>query len=150
MAINRPVKPYAAMCALEALHAELGGQILQNKREAERLAEAMKHVEAVLKMLQPGYNVRSISVRRRKPNPWFKRGTVFRHGLDALRRAGRPMTAREIADAMLAAKGVRDAPNESVRVLVNAVQASLQNHDGKTVKRVGEGSPGRWRLASGL
>jgi hypothetical protein len=47
---------------------------------------------------------------------------------------------------MLAAKGVQNPPNESVRVLVNAVQASLQNHEGKTVVRVGEGSPGRWRV----
>ena len=54
MPINRPVKPYAAMCALEALHAELGGKIADNKRDGERLAESMRHVEAVLKLLQPG------------------------------------------------------------------------------------------------
>jgi hypothetical protein len=49
------------MYALERLHAELGGQILQNKQEAKRLARCMKHVEAVLKMLQPGYSIRSLS-----------------------------------------------------------------------------------------
>ena len=48
---------------------------------------------------------------------------------------------------MLAAKGVRDASNKSVRVLVAAVQASLHNHEGKTVRRVGEGAPGRWGVA---
>jgi hypothetical protein len=69
----------------------------------------MKHVEAVLKMIEPGYDVRPIAVRRRKPNPWFKRGTVFRCALDALRAAGQPLTIREIALAMLAAKGVMDA-----------------------------------------
>ncbi len=73
------------MCALEAHHAELGGKIADNKRNADRLAEAVKHVEAILKMLQPGYDVRPIAVRRKKPNlPRFKHGTVLRHGLDAV------------------------------------------------------------------
>jgi hypothetical protein len=84
MAKNRPIKPYAAICALEALHAELGGKIADNKHGIERLTEAMKHVEAVLKLLQPSYNVRPIAVRRRKPNPWFKRGTVFRGASEAM------------------------------------------------------------------
>src|SRR6266511_587441 len=94
-----------AKFTLEQLHAELGGKILDNKAQAKRLAEAMKHVEAVLKMLDRGYDVRPIAVRRRKPNPWFKRGTVFRCALDALRAAGKPLTTREIALAMLTAKG---------------------------------------------
>src|SRR5262245_15408495 len=74
-----------AKFTLEQLHAELGGKILDNKAEHSRLSESMKHVEAVLKLLDPSYSVRGISVRRRKPNPWFKRGTVFRSALDVLR-----------------------------------------------------------------
>jgi hypothetical protein len=65
------------MQTLERLHAELGGQILENKEEAQRLAGQMLHVEAVIKMLDPTYNLRRISVKRRQPNPWFKRGTVY-------------------------------------------------------------------------
>ena len=62
---------------LEQLHAELGGKILDNKAKAKQLAASMVHVEAMLKMLQPGYDVRSIAIRRRKPNPFFKRGTLW-------------------------------------------------------------------------
>jgi hypothetical protein len=76
-----------AKFTLEQLHADLGGKILDNKAEAKRLAIAMTHVEAVLKLLDPAYSVRGISVRRRKPNPWFKRGTVFREALGVLRTA---------------------------------------------------------------
>jgi hypothetical protein len=36
------MKHQPAMYALERLHAELGGQILQNKQEARRLAKCMK------------------------------------------------------------------------------------------------------------
>jgi hypothetical protein len=85
------------MQTLERLHAELGGQILENKDEAQRLAGQMRHVEAVIKVLDPGYSLRAISVKRRQPNPWFKRGTVYRRAVDVLRRAPEPLTARESA-----------------------------------------------------
>jgi hypothetical protein len=40
------------------------------------------------KLFDPDYNVRRISLRRRyKGNPWFKRGTLFRHAIDVLRKA---------------------------------------------------------------
>ena len=42
-----------AIQTLEQLHSELGGQILENKEEAIKLAEQMRHVEAVIKMMDP-------------------------------------------------------------------------------------------------
>jgi ABC-type uncharacterized transport system substrate-binding protein len=57
---------HPAVDYLVRLHADLGGQIQANKAEAIRLAEAMKHVEAVIKLFDPDYNVRAISVRRRQ------------------------------------------------------------------------------------
>ena len=107
----------------------------------------MVHVEAVLKMLQPGYDVRPIAVRRRKPNPWFKRGTVFRHALDALRTAAGPLTARELALAMLAAKGITDARRKAVRELAGAVQTSLRNYMGSNVTEDATVHPARWSIA---
>jgi hypothetical protein len=104
--MRRPTKsPFhrPAMQTLERLHSELGGQILENKEEAQRLAGQMLHVEAVIKTLDPSYNLRRISVKRRQPNPWFKRGTVYRRAVDVLRTATEPMTAREIAERVLAA-----------------------------------------------
>jgi hypothetical protein len=86
-----------AVYTLGLLLAELAGKLLANKREAIRLRTAMLQVEAVVKMLQPGFNVASIAAKRRnKSNPWFKRGTLFRSAVDVLRRAGTPMTAREM------------------------------------------------------
>jgi hypothetical protein len=74
-----------ATFTLERLHAELAGKIQENKEEAERLANDMRHVEAVLKMLNPSYRVQAIAVRRRKPN---QRGTVFRRAIDEMRKPG--------------------------------------------------------------
>jgi hypothetical protein len=133
-----------AVYTLGLLHAELAGKILANKREAIRLRTAMMQVEAVVKMLQPGFNVASIAAKRRnKSNPWFKRGTLFRSAVDVLRRAGVPMTAREIADALVADNAPQATRKQAID-LQAAILAALRKRDGATV--VSEGAPARWKL----
>src|SRR3979411_1660605 len=69
-----------------------------------RLPPDMMHVEAVIRMFDPGYDVRRIAVKRRqKRNPWFKRGHMFRAAIDVLREAGGPLETREIALRLLLA-----------------------------------------------
>lgn len=132
-----------ALHALKQLHAELAGKLIESGKEAARLRQAMKQVEAVMKLLEPSYNLRKIAVRRRKPNPWFKRGTIFRRALDVLRTAEGPLTARQIAEGMIAARGITNTSAKSVRDLAGSVNVSLQNHDGGAVIRRGDGTPAR-------
>jgi len=73
------MKHRPALYALERLHAELGGKITDNKREAKRLAQAMIHVEAVLKMLEPGYDVRPHRRSAAEAEPVVQAG----HGIPA-------------------------------------------------------------------
>lgn len=134
------------MQTLERLHSELGGQILENRHQHQKLADDMRHVEAVLKMLDPAYCLRSIAVKRRKTNQWFKRGTLYRRALDVLRTAEHSMTATEIADAVLAAADIQVGDRKSVSILGQSIQASLQNHRGKGVEQVNDGIPARWKL----
>ena len=137
-----------AIALLVRLHADLGGKLRENRKEARRLAASMKHVEAVLKLLEPGYSVRSISARRRyKGNPWFKRGTVLRHALDVLRGAEKPLTVREITELMLKAKGIANANPNAFNDLSNGVRVSLRKYEGKGVVTTGDGAPARWTIA---
>lgn len=138
------IKTKQATLTLEQLHAELAGKILDNRKEANRLRAAMRHVEAVLKLLVPGYDVRPIAVRRRRPNPWFKRGTVLRRVLGILKDAKGPMTAREIVGAMLTGHGVESPDPREVRNLTTTVQTCLHKNSGRTVRNVAQGMPGRW------
>lgn len=131
-----------AKFTLERLHAELAGKILDNKAEADRLRAAMVHVEAVLKLLDPSHNLRGLAVRRRTPNAWFKRGTIYRTALDTLRTAQEPLTVGEIAARMVAANGIQDAPRSAIEKVENAIRAAF--HKSKGVKR--EGSPVRWSV----
>jgi hypothetical protein len=119
---------------------------LENRQEAERLGEQMQHVEAVIKMLDPSYNLSRIAIKRRTANPWFKRGTLYRKALDVLRTATEPLTGADIARAALAANKVTDADAKAVQLLAQAIRASLRNHAGKGVEQVNDGIPARWRL----
>jgi hypothetical protein len=79
-------------------------------------------------------------------NPWFKRGTLFRSALGALRANSGPLTVRELVDAILAAKGLTDATVKQHRDLQAGLQAPLEGHAGKTIKRASEGISMRWEL----
>jgi hypothetical protein len=68
---GRPTKdPHTrpAINTLERLHAELGGQILENRQRYDELSHQMlRHVEAVIKMLDAGYNLAQITVSAGNP-----------------------------------------------------------------------------------
>ena len=71
------IATHQAKFTLERLHAELGGKILENKKQAARLVADMKHVEAVLKMLDPDYDVRPIGIRPASSIPGSSAGRCF-------------------------------------------------------------------------
>jgi len=148
---RRPTRdPYArpAIQTLERLHAKLGGKILENKQEHANQAEQMWHVEAVMKMLDPGYSLRAISVKRRKPNRWFKRGTIYRRAVDVLRKATEPLTAREVADRVLAAANIESPDKDALADLTESILSRLRNHVGKKgIERTNEVNSARWAIA---
>jgi hypothetical protein len=138
---------HPAVTFLVHLHADLGGQIRANRQEGERLAADMKHVEAVIRMFDPAYNVQAISVRRRnRRNRWFKRGTMFRAVLEVLKAAEGPLTTREIVLQLLAGKGEAKPDLKTIRDLEGGVRSSLSLKAGKSVQNVGQGMPARWQL----
>ena len=122
----------------------MAGKLSANQRETKRLRLAIFQVEAVMKLLSPDVNLRLIAPKRRNVgNPWFKRGTLFRSAVDVLRRAGTPMTARQIVDALLAGK-TPEATRKQVMDVQAAILAALRKRNGQGV--VGEGSPALWKL----
>src|ERR1700693_356765 len=100
-AFNEPNPDHPAVNYLVRLHADLGGQIDANRKEAKTLADSMHHVEAVIKLLDPTYTLRHISAgRRSRVNAWFKPGTMYRAVLDVLKAATEPLAPKAIAERM--------------------------------------------------
>ena len=142
-----PHPDHPAVGFLLRLHADLAGKVQQNKVEADQLQEGVRHVEAVIKMFAPDFNLQQIAPRRRqKQNAFFKRGTIFRRALDVLRARSEPMTVAQITEAVLVAAKIT-GPTERKEVdLRAAIRASLEHNAGKLVERAGDGMPRRWAL----
>jgi hypothetical protein len=139
------------LCALRRLHAEIGGKILDNRKNAKSLREDKRHVAAVIRMFSPEYDVKAIAARRTyKANGWFRRGTLFRSALDIMRNTSEPLTVRQIVDRMLAAKRITNARPDQVRGLQSAVLASIRHRKGRNIQPVGGGSPARWKLKEAI
>lgn len=135
------------LCALRRLHADIGGKIIDSRKNTKRLREDKRHVAAVIRMFSPEYDVKAIAARRTyKANPWFRRGTLFRSALDIMRAASEPLTVAAIVDRMLAAKGVTSARTDQIRGLQSAVLASLRNREGNGSVTVDGRIPSRWHL----
>jgi hypothetical protein len=61
-------------------------------------------------------------------------------GVNVLRTAAEPMTAREIAERVLAAANINKPDKAALDDLIGTGLASLRNHQGKGVQRANEGS----------
>jgi hypothetical protein len=82
------------------------------------------------------------------PSPFQRPPTPHRELVGTLFRAalGAQGPLREIAEAILAAKGVREATAKQRAGIETGARSSLENHAGNTVQAVGEGIPKRWSL----
>jgi hypothetical protein len=129
--------------ALLRLHLDLLRKLERAKLERPSIRIDVWHVECVIRMLEPGITIKQIE--RRKPNPWFKRGTMFRSAVEVLRAAGRPMHTRELVDAMCKRKGI-NPDILSFADLVKSVERSLVYHRGRSIVTVGS-RPVHWKLA---
>jgi hypothetical protein len=77
-------------------------------------------------VLDPNYNLVKVTVKRRQPNKWFKRGTLYR-------RAGRTVDGHraEIGAAVLRAEDTEAATKADAQSVSLGIQCSLKNHAGK-------------------
>lgn len=90
-----------------------------------------------MKLLSPEVNLRLIAPKRRNVGiPWFKRGTMYRNAIDVLRQSAGPMTAREIADALLAGRSHRPRGSRPL-TLQAAILPALRRRNGKAVTDAG-------------
>jgi hypothetical protein len=136
---RRRQKP--AVLALLRLHLDLTRKLARNTPERPSVRIDIWHVECVMRLLEPGITIGY----RRKPNPWFKHGTLFRSAVEVLRAAGRPLHTRKIVEALCKHKGI-SADILTFADLVKSVERSLVYHRGGRIVAVGS-RPVHWKLA---
>jgi hypothetical protein len=145
LAAGREVKHRPALYALIRLHAELHGRMKQNQIANVQLRADMRHVEHVLRLLEPGFNTRGIAARRKyKVNPIFRHRSMFRFILAVLRTAQHPLTAQEIAAGLMKDHGMDNLSRRQIHDLGSNVTKALKRYPNSVT---GDGArPQRWEI----
>ena len=95
---------------LVAKRSELAGEVEHHRRELERLAQALGHVEATIQLFDPSYELEAIPTRKRgSRRQWFGPGECQRLVLEVLRDALEPLSGRTLAREVVARKGLEDS-----------------------------------------
>lgn len=133
--------------ALKEKRARLDGEIKMRRYQISRLEMEMAHVDAVIRMFAPGYNVEKIASKRSfAKNPaGVRKGAGGRHALTVLREAGAPLTASEIAGRVLAKLDKADTP-EARRMLTASIVSTFSRRKDGAVRYDASTQPGRWSL----
>ena len=127
--------------------ATLAGEIVRFKQGIHDRQEQLAHLDATLRILDPGYRSDTIAPKRLRQVKLFGQGQLNRLIHDALRRAeGKPLSVPEIADAIIVAKGYGQ---EAKHALIRRVRANLSYLRRRgTVEKTGERMTARWVLNS--
>lgn len=119
---------YAAL-ALRRKRAYLAGEIAQAERQLAERRKVLATLDATIQLFAPATNPELIrAIRPTRRGLFFRQGEQMRLCLAALREAGQPMSARQVAEYAMRAKGLPtdNAPTlSSIAVQLRAALARL-------------------------
>lgn len=92
---------------LIAKYSELSGALKNHQDVMRQIAADLDHIAVTLKLFDPELDLRTIKVtNHRIANGWFGHGEVNRLLMNVLRTAGKPLSTRQIGEAIVTVKGV--------------------------------------------
>lgn len=145
-------KKYSALCGQLD---EVKANIARIQREQERLPTLQARVTELQALIDSATLLLRDADDEWEPaqtpsvKPWTHAlpvpfGSCGRRGMEVLRKATAPMTARQVAEAVLREAGCEEVSAEELRRTVSAIESSLRKHRGSTVQSSGK-YPAQWR-----
>lgn len=132
--------------ALNAKYVRIKGQIISKERELEGLRIDLGHVEETIRLFKDDWRDADMpAVAPRKPSRWSRRGQGIRTALDVLNEASQPMTAWEIAIAVMDRLQQPEPTADTLARQASTFNGLLRRRIGKGVVRH-DGKPWRWSL----
>lgn len=137
------------MSTLKDKRARIDGEIQMRRFQIMRLEIELAHVDAVIRMFQPGFDPSQIATKRtiRRSKAGTVRGSGTREALTVLRQTGEALTSREIANRILIKHGKPPGGEESER-LANTIHASLSRRKDGAISFDASAYPGKWCIAT--
>jgi hypothetical protein len=141
-----------AIGALVRKRAELAGLVERHRAELDGLVANLGHLDATLRLFDPA--IRLDAIRPKAPRPAADPGRpeiTTRMVLDALRRAGEPMGAKEIAARLLAEMGADAGDAKLLRAAAERTGEALRRQRAKGIVacEAGPEGHGQWGLVRG-
>lgn len=135
--------------ALVDKRARIDGEIKMRRYQITRLEMELAHIDAVIRMFRPSYDIAKIATKRSfAKNPaGVPKSAGGRYALSVLREAGGPLTANEIAGRVLAKLKKEETP-EARKMMAAAIVGTLSRRKDGAVKYDASTHPGRWSISS--
>ena len=148
--------------SMEKRYSALAGELIATRANIERIkreVSQLEELEARIPQLEALINSAEMLLRDAHPEwtpdqtppvqPWTHQlpvafGSCGRRGMEVLRKAKHPLTCREIALEVLRGVGCEDPDRKLVHRTLNAIEASLRKHKGRSVESSGK-YPAQWR-----
>ena len=148
--------------SLEKRYSALTGQLREaheNIARIQREVEKLPEIEASIPKLEALIASAAMLLEDADPTwereqtpaiaPWTHNipvpfGSCGRRGMEVLRQANKPMTAREIALEVLRQSGTESPDKPTIQRTLNAIEASMRKFRGRTVESSGK-YPAQWR-----
>ena len=137
---------------LIAKRSEIAGQIEHTQDKLRQLTIDLDHVDAAIHIFDPSIELEEIKARPVPPKHHAFRGEVSRIVLATLKNAKRPLTSAEIAQRVMAERGLDTANARLLRLMGKRTGACLRHwqHRGVATKKPGPGQFMLWELCRSL
>lgn len=136
-----------ALAALKDKRASIAGEIAHMKTQIARRQKQLEHVDETIRIFDPELDADALPLKRPRSHVnLFRQGELGRLIVDALRRAGRPLTTREIVTALMEAQGHDESARPALAPRVRGNLAYL--HGREIIVKMGSGTGVTWALAA--
>ena len=128
---------------------ELAGKIEYHQNELRQASADLDHLDATIRMFDPDADLEAIHSRPYPPRNQAFRGEVTRVLLAALRHAGGPLTSHQLADRLMAERGLDVNDAKLKKTMVKRVGSALRDmrKRGRVTSEVGAKREMLWRIA---
>ena len=135
------------MDALREKRLELSGVVSRLEQQLAQHRGSLAHLDATMRLFDPDLLLQDTnSASQRERVSWFGPGECRRLIYDLLRDAPQPLATRELAERVMAAKGIPAIDDHRTRALIQkTVLASLSRAKG-TIERTEVAGVVSWRV----
>jgi hypothetical protein len=136
-----------AIAALVRKRAELAGELIVAEKRIAQLRSDLASIDGAIHVFDPAIAASLIRpVIKRKTAPLLPQGQGTRIILDTLRRAGEPLSPRQIAERIVSERAL-DLGAVAMERLTQRIRNVLARREGRGVEREAVGAGKVWRVS---